>query len=406
MPGTWVPANDQALMTGRSTRLRAALRRVAEKTTESGTPQDLNELETRVHLIDPILGALGYRSFESVRRGVPIAGNRKELDYLLTAGDVRVVVEAKALRSNLGASEAIQLVEYCAVLGVRWALLTNGIRWEIFDIETSGNWESKRVADVEIEEADEGKIAKACEGLALFARDRLSVDEAILIRWTRTERARGLLSQMLNDESSQAVQAITSALQEAGAHVEPREVVELIHACRGMPRTSLEPTTSDDTAQEGHAEESSKRTETGDFYLIPAGDMAGFKAFDHLRTWLEHGFWGLSKSAAHRRRLKRGDLCCFYSAPEGVVATAMIDGSADLEVTSAEWPGPNGFGHGVFKVPLTDINWLPKPRPIDISVRRRLEVFRERDPEGVWSWLVQTPTKLTKADFEVVIGSE
>ena len=393
-------------MTGRSTRLHAALRRVAEKTTESGTPQDLNELETRVHLIDPILGALGYRSFESVRRGVPIPGNRKELDYLLTAGDVRVVVEAKALRSNLGAPEAIQLVEYCAVLGVRWALLTNGLRWEIFDSETSGNWESRRVAAVEIEGADEGKLAKACEGLALFARDRLSVDEAGLIRWTRMERARGLLSEMLNDESSQVVQAIAAALKEAGARVEPGEVVALIHACRGMPRVSPEPATTDDTAQEDPDDVSSKRTETGNFYLIPAGNMEGFKALEYLRTWLEHGFWGLSKSAAHRRRLKRGDHCCFYSGPQGVVATAMVDGSADFEVTSAEWPGPNEFGPGIYKIPLTDIDWLPKPRPIDISVRRRLEVFRERDPEGVWSWLVQTPTKLTKADFEVLIDSK
>ena len=406
MLGTWVPANDQALMTGRSTCLHAALRRVAEKTTESGTPQDLNELETRVHLIDPILGALGYSSFESVRRGVPIPGNRKELDYLLTAGDVRVVVEAKALRSNLGAPEAIQIVEYCAVLGVRWALLTNGLRWEIFDCETSGNWESRRVAAVEIESEDEGKRARASDGLALFARDRLSVDEASLIRWTRLERARALLARMLDDASSPAVQAITATLREAGAHIEPGEVVDLIQSRSVMTRPRTESSVVEETLDDAPAEVTSVRDTTGNCYLIPAGDSFGFKAMDHLQTWLANGFWGLSKSAAHRRRLERGDHCCFYSVSQGVVATATIASSADHEVKASEWPGPNEFQPDIYKVPLRDIRWLSEPRPIDLSVRERLDAFRDRDPAGIWSWLVQTPTKLTRADFEVLIGSE
>lgn len=393
-----------AVMSAQTSQLRDTLRDVAEVALESTASQGLNEAETRAHLIDPILGALDYRSFDSVRRGVPIPGNKKELDYLLTAGDVRVVVEAKALRSTLGAPEAIQTVEYCAVLGVRWALLTNGLRWEIFDNETSGDWESRRVAAVEIDCGDEGKLAKANDGLSLFARDRLCVDEAGLVRWTRLERARVLLSRMLSDASSQMVQAITAALRDAGARIEPGEVVALIQAGSAMLQGVPEGSVTSETAGDAPVVPASCRNAPVNYYLLPAGNRSGFKAMDHLQQWLACGFWGLSKSAANRRRLERGDLCCFYSVSRGVVATAKIDGSADHEVTSTEWPGPNPFEPETYKVPLTDIEWLPEPRPIDQSVRERLEAFRAHDPARNWSWFVQTPKRLSKVDFEVLLG--
>ena len=46
----------------------AAHAAVAQVLREDGSTLPLNETETRTHIIDPILAALGYRSLDQVRR--------------------------------------------------------------------------------------------------------------------------------------------------------------------------------------------------------------------------------------------------------------------------------------------------------------------------------------------------
>ncbi len=379
-------------MTAQPSQLREAIRGVAEIALDSSASQGLNESETRVHLIDPILDALGYRSLREIRREVRLPDSGQFVDYLLTAGSVRVVVEAKALRSGLSARDASQLVGYCATDGVRWALLTDGLRWEIFDIELSGNWKARRVAVVEIDDDAESGSSRTHDWLALFARDRLGVTEEELVEQARTERAKSLLDDLLTDPSSEAIRALTQALQTAGLEVESLEVVNLLRGVR-EDRVDPPPPPPPPPPSRGH-------------YLLPVANQAGFKAIEFLQKWLPSEFWGVPKSAAHRQRLQRGDLCCFYVAARGIVATATIEGSADLEVSPEEWPGPNDYSDGVFKVPLSGVQWLAEPLKIDASMRGRLEVFRDRDPNGPWSWFIRTSRRVSKADFEILIGSE
>ena len=95
----------------------------------------LNETETRTHLIDPVLAALGYQSLDTVRREHRLPASGQVIDYLLTAGEHRIAVEAKSVGTELAAREGSQLVGYAAQEGIRWGLLTNGLHWQIYDIE-------------------------------------------------------------------------------------------------------------------------------------------------------------------------------------------------------------------------------------------------------------------------------
>ena len=87
----------------------------------NGQVLTLNETETRTHLIDPVLAALGYQSLDTVR------------------GEHRIAVEAKSVGTELAAREGSHLVGYAAQEGIRWGLLTNGLHWQIYDIEASGD---------------------------------------------------------------------------------------------------------------------------------------------------------------------------------------------------------------------------------------------------------------------------
>ena len=397
-------------MTARNSLVRKALQGVAEIALDSSASQGLNETETRAHLIDPILDALGYSSLGEIRREVRLPDSGHVVDYLLTAGSVRIVVEAKALRSGLGPRDASQLVGYCAMDGVRWALLTDGIHWEVFDVELPGNWQARRVAVVDIEpEAADGS-GRAHEWLSLFSKERLGVAEEDLIERTRTERAHSLLDESLTDPTSQAIQALTRTLLTAGIEVESHEVVELLRRRGSSPVDPPPPPPGVQPPPQPPVQPSPPEVQplqpARGYYLLPVARPSGFKAIEFLQRWLPCGFWGVPRTAAHRKRLQRGDFCCFYVAALGIVATATIEGAANREVSSEEWPGPNEYSDGVFKVPLSGVKWLSEPRKLDASVRGRLEEFRDRDPDGPWSWFIRTSRKVSLADFEILTGTK
>jgi hypothetical protein len=56
------------------------------------------------------------------------------------------------------------------------------------------------------------------------------------------------------------------------------------------------------------------------------------------------------------------------------------------------------------KVPLVDITWLDSPILVDAGLRARLDAFRGKNAAIGWSWFVQTTRRLSKLDFESLIG--
>ena len=143
---------------------------LAQVVSVDGSVTTLNEAETRTHVIDPALSALDYRTLDHIRREYRLKASRQFVDYLLRAAEQDVVVEAKPLGADLSPKDASQIVGYCATESNRWALLTNGLRWQVFDIEVSGDWEAKRVSDIDLEAAYRSDtLAEALEPLAHFA---------------------------------------------------------------------------------------------------------------------------------------------------------------------------------------------------------------------------------------------
>jgi hypothetical protein len=198
---------------------------------------NLSEADTRVYLIDPVLRLLGYVRVGDLRREVPVPATKEFLDYELYAdGKAQAIVEAKALRIPVTDQAAAQCVQYAAVLGVRWCIISNGVSWAIYNAHASGPLADKRVAHVRID-GDEMAISEAWEVLSLFSRDSLT---------QASPMSKLLAERVITDElvrpDSAAVQALRRAIRERfGERVAPQAIVDVIGKLIARPRASSAP---------------------------------------------------------------------------------------------------------------------------------------------------------------------
>src|SRR5512136_1355778 len=97
----------------------------------------LNELNTRVTLIEPILDALGWdlRNVDEVNREYRRKPTANPVDFaLLLLGAPRLFIEAKALGLDLHDDRwTVQVLSYAAMSGVEWCVLTNGDEYRLYN---------------------------------------------------------------------------------------------------------------------------------------------------------------------------------------------------------------------------------------------------------------------------------
>lgn len=199
--------------------------------------QNFSEADTRVYLIDPVLRLLGYVRVDDLRREVPVPATKEFLDYELYAdGKAQAIVEAKALRLPVTDQAAAQCVQYAAVLGVRWCLITNGVTWAVYNAHASGPLSEKRVAHVRLD-GDEAAVQEAWEVLSLFSRDSLT--QASPMSKLLAER---VIADELARPESPAIQALRRAIRDRfGERVAPQAIVDVVSKLISRPRTLATP---------------------------------------------------------------------------------------------------------------------------------------------------------------------
>ena len=110
-----------------------------------------NEIRTRVALIDPLLTALGWDVADPslVMAEYSVGGGRA--DYALrTAGSIPAATfEAKRLGEPLE-PHRLQMLNYSNAAGIRYAGLTDGNSWELYEIFKQGTLEERRILEVSI----------------------------------------------------------------------------------------------------------------------------------------------------------------------------------------------------------------------------------------------------------------
>jgi hypothetical protein len=375
----------------------------------------LSEADTRAEFIDPILGALGYR-FGEIRREVHVKDTNEFLDYVLSPGGRRLVaVEAKAIDRLVGDKDAGQVVQYCAIEGIRWAVVTNGREWRLYDQFNRGPLAEKQVYRLDlIGWANDEEFDRVFDRLWLLSTQSFT-DADGPASWVESRRIDVALRATLVDERSAEVRYLRKRLEDQGFRATATDVADWfaqqlrqppIASRPQAPIAEVEPHPTPPT-RVGAPPASYGNDMTGrKYWLVPAAARGSVNAVESIRNWLDHGMWGFWERTPGRKKVRAGDMAVFYAGKPGVVAYAEITGPADVLVQAHEWPEPEPPepNRAVYKVPLTNVVWLPKPLPFDLALRRTLEAFKAHPADGNWSWLVQGTHRLSQADFERMIG--
>lgn len=139
-----------------------------------------NEATTCEWVILPILHEIGYAKWEVLPRDADASGNIPDYTLLPGLEDKTFYLEAKAWEKNLEVRHANQAVSYADENGKRWAVLTNGQCWRLYD-----NWikeappSGRLVAEALMQEPESlsrfldaiSKQSVLVGGLAKFAED-------------------------------------------------------------------------------------------------------------------------------------------------------------------------------------------------------------------------------------------
>ena len=120
-----------------------------------------NETATRTLVIDGVLTALGWDIRDPARVRLEHRANGNKVDYVLlsSASEFLAVVEAKPADSGSKEMDRRQASGYATEIGARYAVLTNGGRWEAWEMVPRKPRKESIVAEVNLTTGELGALA-------------------------------------------------------------------------------------------------------------------------------------------------------------------------------------------------------------------------------------------------------
>ena len=184
-----------------------------ERINAHGATLRQNETRTRMALIDPLLAALGWDTSDpELVTPEFISNGRADYALLKPGGKPLALVEAKKLGEPLE-NHRMQMLNYANASGIEYAGLTDGDRWELYEVFRISALDDRRILEVSIN----GHATHACAlQLLLLWRSNLAsgrpaaANEPIL----SIESKRTPILDQLEDEQPPSPPAPTSSLQD------------------------------------------------------------------------------------------------------------------------------------------------------------------------------------------------
>lgn len=156
----------------------------------------LNEAQTELIIIDPLLHLLGYGPLQIYKRGHDSVTNNFPDYTLLPNTPHKWFLEVKKLDLHLQDGEAAQAVNYANNQGAEWAVLTNGRTWYIYNAHLPKALTEKRVMQIADLFADADSIGK------LLLLSRQSMQSAGLTSAWNHERVTTVVKTQLETPNS------------------------------------------------------------------------------------------------------------------------------------------------------------------------------------------------------------
>jgi len=135
--------------------------------------KDLNEEDTRVILIDPMLLALGWNIFDldEISRNCKTSSGGY-VDYILKFNGRQIYLEAKPFRSRLEQKYQIQATNYAYEDNIDICVLTNGNHYQIFETFKRGTVSDRLLIDISLDD-EKISLEKKIEYLNYISKERI-----------------------------------------------------------------------------------------------------------------------------------------------------------------------------------------------------------------------------------------
>jgi hypothetical protein len=205
------------------------------------TPPRLSEADTKAYFIEPIVRALGWEGIGVVTREYYVRNSQEFIDYLLRGPDGPLIaIEAKTIQTPLTDKHAAQLVQYCAVEGIEWAVLTNGRELHLFNAFLKRDLAAKRVMQLDlIAFNSEDEFASIFSQLWQLSRTQMTTPSGVRT-WMHHRRMDTRLREMLVNPGSSIVQQIERTLDDAEIHATALDITQWFRAVLATgPQTIL-----------------------------------------------------------------------------------------------------------------------------------------------------------------------
>jgi predicted type IV restriction endonuclease len=147
---------------------------------QDGRQRNVNEADTVMYLTKFFTDVLGYDLFSEITKEFQVRDRYCDI-AIKVKGEVRFLVETKAMPLSLSDKHIEQAENYASRAGIQWVVLTSGISWRLYHLTfDSGGIEHDLAFEVNL--TPECDLEEAWKCLSLLSRDRL-VEGDLEIFW-------------------------------------------------------------------------------------------------------------------------------------------------------------------------------------------------------------------------------
>ena len=115
-----------------------------KKILQKAKERDVNESDTVTIITDMLEEIFGFDKYSEITREYSIQGTYCDL-AIISNKKIEYLIEVKAIGLDLNDKHLKQAVNYASREGVKWVVLTNGIRWEIHRVSLDDKVQSNRI---------------------------------------------------------------------------------------------------------------------------------------------------------------------------------------------------------------------------------------------------------------------
>ncbi len=263
-----------------------ALERVIAEVIARTQRGSMNESNTKVLLVEPILEALGWdtKDLDCVTREHKVFDGTF-LDYALVVDSTPALfVEAKAWGGNiLDPKWTAQAINYANNEGVVWCALTDGIVYRVFKTNEPVDMARKLVFEVDLREvADDESRQRVLQQLNLLSRAQVVAGQldALGSRLFDEARVRRALEGLFNEAPTGLITLIRKQLPESERRLVPAEIRGILQRIgKGLSPTNGLPREATVAAAAAASTPGRRRA-----VATPASDEAAGRSFEQYFT--------------------------------------------------------------------------------------------------------------------------